>query len=206
MCGGVRSMPPARLRGVTGADGRRDAWRVDTRELRALADTASRLRKVLVNIGAQGFERRHVHNANLVGERRLEPPREEDRRWRSGRRRESCRTPSERQSACAAAHEWRSNRAPGPASGRQAFRGTIAIRTEKRGQGSRRRLRASGYKETSNDEGRLYWISGRLPWVNRPAGEELAGSQQTTASAGARLWRAPACLPRQPGRCRQRPR
>ena len=67
---------------VAGADGRRDARRVDAARLGELPDAAPRLRQVLVDVGAQRLERRDVDDADFIRERRRPPLRAPGRRWR----------------------------------------------------------------------------------------------------------------------------
>ena len=61
-----------RLRRVAGAHGGRDPWRRKARRFGVAPDRAPRLRQVLVDVGAQRLERRDVHHADFIGERRDE--------------------------------------------------------------------------------------------------------------------------------------
>ncbi len=61
------------LRGVARADSGRDARRLEALRLGELPDSAARLREVLVDVGAQRLERRHVNDAHFVGQWRVSP-------------------------------------------------------------------------------------------------------------------------------------
>ena len=89
MCGGVPQHCRALgLGGVAGANGRRDARRLQSRLLGEQADGAPRLGQVLVNVGAQRLQRRHVYHPDLVGQRTFEARAEEvvERRQKGGER------------------------------------------------------------------------------------------------------------------------
>ena len=79
------------LRRVAGPHRDRDPRRLESCRFGRLPDAAPRLGQVLVNVGAQGLEWRHIHDAHFVGQRLLEPlakqvvERVEERRQRLAR-------------------------------------------------------------------------------------------------------------------------
>ena len=74
MCGGVRTIAARSRCGRVARPHRRgDPRGGQTRHLRQLADPASRLRKVLVDVGAERFERRDVDDPYFVRERTVQP-------------------------------------------------------------------------------------------------------------------------------------
>ena len=61
------------LAGIAGPHGRRDPRRGDAQRFRALRDAAARQREILVDVGAERLERRHVDDSDLVGQRPAQP-------------------------------------------------------------------------------------------------------------------------------------